>query len=468
MSQLFKKNKVRLAFLFLIVFCLFGFLMFFVFQKEKRLGTNFPPEFLKREKTADDKLPIYVNLIKNKLDNADIYNPSKDIDEIEGVVGQNEFIPSGYELAISALYQVNDKSYTIKLLREIMPADAPTEVNANTFDSLLPSKPIIIMITNKDNIINYFAIIERFSALEGNEGWTNYNKQNINAIEIRDLNGDGLNEVLVKTFKSYTADFERALLTFYLVDKDDKNINKFNAAEEIFRTTAKEGYKLLSLDRKTYILNAQPGSGACRLCDTPYIVHVNEFTRSGYFDITSVASEKEFLYGIDAIDYKIPVVKEKLKRKDYFIFDTSDLISNITYNQVLKSKSGLTSVPDYYKSKYEGEIIKWQGKISAHYSQITGIKFCVVDPEHQNININEPCDLFWAFSEELMGATDPKINPNWDGYWVDYILNYYKVPFNKNEYFYDKLYTVEGKINGIDCGIAEKCVPDIDIIDITK
>ena len=143
-------------------------------------------------------------------------------------------------------------------------------------------------------------------------------------------------------------------------------------------------------------------------------------------------------------------------------------VSNLTYNQVLNSKTEPTNTPDYYKSKYESEVIKWQAKISAYYSQITGIKFCVVDNDHQNIDIDKPCDLFWAFSDDVMDADNTEVNPDWDGQWVDYILNYYKVPFDKNDDFYDKIYTIIGRVNGIDCAMSERCSLDIEIIDIKK
>ncbi|MFA5109264.1 MAG: hypothetical protein WC458_01855 [Patescibacteria group bacterium] len=140
----------------------------------------------------------------------------------------------------------------------------------------------------------------------------------------------------------------------------------------------------------------------------------------------------------------------------------------LTYNHVMDSKIEGTEDGGYYKSEYEGQPIEWQGKISAHYSQITGIKFCVIDNEHQNVNIDQPCDWFWAFADDLMRANDRVINPNWDGKWVNYILNYYKVPFDNDSRFYNEIYTIQGKINGIDCGADDKCVPDIEIINIIK
>lgn len=140
-----------------------------------------------------------------------------------------------------------------------------------------------------------------------------------------------------------------------------------------------------------------------------------------------------------------------------------DDVSSLTYNQVNNSKIEPEKSPELYNSKSDGGVVEWKAKISSYYSQITGIKFCVIDNDHQNINIDKPCDWFWAFSGDLMDADNIQVNPNWDGDWVGYILNYYKVPFNENG-----VYTIKGVVNGIDCGVDDKCIPNIDIISITK
>lgn len=141
---------------------------------------------------------------------------------------------------------------------------------------------------------------------------------------------------------------------------------------------------------------------------------------------------------------------------------------DLTYNKVISSKLKPDKIVTIFKSGYEGQVITWRGKISNYYSQITGIKFCVVDKEHQKIDINKPCDWFWAMSDNLMNADIISANPDWDGKWVNYILKYYKVPFDKNTNFYDEVYNITGEINGIDCGVDDKCIPDIEIINITK
>jgi len=149
-------------------------------------------------------------------------------------------------------------------------------------------------------------------------------------------------------------------------------------------------------------------------------------------------------------------------------YNNTERIIGLTYNHVLNSRIVDSEKNNYYKSLYNNQIIEWQGKISKGYTQITGIKFCVIDKEHQDVDIKKPCDLFWTLSELTKDADDINTNPNWNGNWVNYILNYYKVPFNENSDFYNEIYTITGQINGIDCAFADRCAPDIEIINITK
>jgi hypothetical protein len=67
-----------------------------------------------------------------------------------------------------------------------------------------------------------------------------------------------------------------------------------------------------------------------------------------------------------------------------------------------------------------------------------------------------------------MDADDTLVNPTWDGKWVNYILKYYKVSFDENKQFYNDLYIVTGVVDGIDCGIDSKCIPNIEIANIKK
>lgn len=141
---------------------------------------------------------------------------------------------------------------------------------------------------------------------------------------------------------------------------------------------------------------------------------------------------------------------------------------NLSYNQVFNSKKESSNTPGYYNSEYNGKVVEWQAKISDYYTQITGIKFCVIDEDHKNVDISKSCDLFWAGSKDLMDADNLAINPSWDGQWVPYVLNYYKVPFDKDADYYNDIYTIKGTIKGLDSGTSNKSIPDIEIISINK
>lgn len=70
-----------------------------------------------------------------------------------------------------------------------------------------------------------------------------------------------------------------------------------------------------------------------------------------------------------------------------------NIVSDLTYNQVINSKIEPEKSPELYNSKFDGSVIEWKAKISSYYSQITGIKFCIIDSDHQNIDIDQPCEL---------------------------------------------------------------------------
>lgn len=178
---------------------------------------------------------------------------------------------------------------------------------------------------------------------------------------------------------------------------------------------------------------------------------------------------KDVLVETETKEYKTKQEIESLYEFEKENNNYNNDLLDIKYDQVVNSKlDQITLTGKCEKTKYDGKEIEWQGKISAHYSQITGIKFCVVDEDHQAVDIHKPCDWFWASSDDVMGADDPKINPGWDGYWVKYILNYYKVSFDESKPYYNDIYTIKGVINGLDDGVESNCVPNIDIISITK
>ena len=82
---------------------------------------------------------------------------------------------------------------------------------------------------------------------------------------------------------------------------------------------SKKGYELVNINNDYYVLDAEPGSGNCRVCPTPYLIHIYKFTGDYYFDIGSVASEEEFETGEEAIKYKMPRIEDKIINHDVFV-----------------------------------------------------------------------------------------------------------------------------------------------------
>jgi len=257
-------------------------------------------------------------LINSGLLNKNIYSPDKDVAELALARDKKFEIPDDYELAIDTKYNVNDTSYTIKTLRQIDNPPKPEDIEPlGYFDSFsrMPKKPLIIAVVKDDDVIVNLFIVNRFSVLEGNEGWGDYDKAKVTkAVELKDLDGDDISEILVYTFKGYTADSENGMVTLYF----DKQKNTFTFADKIFKTTWKEAYDLVDINKKFYIVEANSGSGNCRVCPTPYIVRIYQFTGDYFFDIGSVGVEKEYDDGSSALKNALPRVKNKILTGDVF------------------------------------------------------------------------------------------------------------------------------------------------------
>lgn len=152
----------------------------------------------------------------------------------------------------------------------------------------------------------------------------------------------------------------------------------------------------------------------------------------------------------------------------FFILSNNYNSKEIYYSDVVSSSLTTQETPNYYNSSYGGQIIKWQGKISNYYTQASEIKFCVIDDNHKEININEPCDWFWATSEGMKMPDDCEMGSSWYCHRIDYILKYFEVLNDGDTNYLNNTYFITGKIKGIDCGVDDKCRPDIEIINIEK
>lgn len=301
-----------------------------------------------------------------------------------------------------------------------------------------------------------------------------------------DLNFDGFDDnvfvshIVGADYYDYHTNANTDIYNFFIqkdnswniVTKEDKNkkILEFERdflISEIMGCNGGKVLKIAQTNNQTFLIIVKNNNKAIDQSKTTAIFSIYELKESGELR----GSDYIFVFIKDVFGSISGCGIDDLSNQE--ILETIEKISttnnkNLTYNDVINSKIETIDNKDYYQSSLKDSLISWQGKISAYYSQITGIKFCIIDDYHQEVDINNPCDWFWAFADELIGADDLTKNPNWDGKWVNYILNYYEVPFDKNGLFYNDVYTIRGKINGIDCAIGNKCVPDIEIINITK
>jgi len=316
-----------------------------------------------------------------------------------------------------------------------------------------------------------------------------YFSQGLNNI---DLNFDGLDDAVFVShitgadYYDYHVFFDRDIYSFYINNKrtepssdywslvtkeiPDKKIGDFDkdfVVPEILGCNGGGLLRLAKINNTTYLLLVSPveNNDGMKIKVEIYKLGLSgEVRGSDYiFSYVDTFISKETGCGIENIYNKeTPNIVEFLKLKN------KEDNKSLTYNQLMSFELEKYNTPGYFRTKEEGKEIEWQAKISDHYSQITGIKFCVIDDEHQNVDISNPCDMFWSFADELMDVDDITINPDWDGNWVKYILNHYNVPFDENSNYFNDVYTVKGIINGIDCAPSDKCSPDIEIISINK
>ncbi len=259
-------------------------------------------------------------LINSGVLNNNIYSADNHIAEIEAAQGIKFEIPNDYEIALDAEYSIKNlvtTTYRIKILRQIDKKFTDEDIEPwgdIDITSRMPKNPLIVAIVKDGNITNLF-VINSFSVLGGSKGWGDYDKKKISkAIELKDLNNDGIFEILIYTFKGYTADFENGMATIYFNIKN----KKFVPTDKIFSTTWKRAYEIVNINKIYYVIEAEPGSGSCRVCQTPYMVRINQFLGNAYFDIGSVGVEEEYEMGHDAINDALPRIKKKVLSDDVF------------------------------------------------------------------------------------------------------------------------------------------------------
>lgn len=264
-----------------------------------------------------NNISLNAALINSGLLDRDIYSGNRRVNEVISVINKKFETPDDYEIAIEKDYVINDDVYQIKVLRQndlkVCPQEYKEYLNSLY---LIPDKPLLIVFT-KNNFIKNLFIVSSYSVLRGSDGYCDYDIEKIkDSIEMKDLDGDGVSEILLNTFKSYVIEKDYGLITFYF----DKLDNKFKFSNDIFYSSTKEYFELLNVDDNYYVIKADPGSSPCRLCSGPYLVRIYKFNDKEYIDIGSVGSDEEFTYGFEATNNAIPKVKEKILTNNVIIY----------------------------------------------------------------------------------------------------------------------------------------------------
>jgi len=106
----------------------------------------------------------------------------------------------------------------------------------------------------------------------------------------------------------------------------------------------------------------------------------------------------------------------------------------------------------------QGVTVQWQAKIASRYSQIDGIKFCIVDDKHPKEKVDgyKDCDWFWLIPENLATEASPEYQVGWDGSWPNYMFKTYST-INPSEVDWDNdIFLITGKIDrpySVDFGV---------------
>lgn len=132
----------------------------------------------------------------------------------------------------------------------------------------------------------------------------------------------------------------------------------------------------------------------------------------------------------------------------------------LNYANIVNKDSLLNENNGSIKTPYVGKIIQWQAKIAGSLTQRDGIKFCIIDDKHQNVDTNGNCDWFWLHDKNLGTKDDPNFSNSAD--WFDYIFKTYS-DINPQKIDWAKdTFLVTGKIEGVDGGF-DKPVPLIKV-----
>ncbi|MCX6717308.1 MAG: hypothetical protein NTU76_01365 [Candidatus Taylorbacteria bacterium] len=333
MNKSLKQNWPKLGIILLIVIIIFSFAHYLgrknrFHLKKVDLGNDRieNQEAIKKDNPDGENIEPKQSAGSNNLDeilskNLEIsYSLAEKPTDIPEAIGLNFELPKDYEIAISKNYSSKEKGdFKILGLRQVKsdtlrdpyPVDGPEE-------QYIPAKPVMVAIVDKNNIIKHFIALSDYPFFQGNNDFNDYKIESINkSIEFKDLNGDGIQEILIYAYKPYAADYLISLSTISLNKNDDQGTSF--KTQKLFKSTYKDSFRLVERNGTWFVAEADSGVGDCRLCPTVYMINIYEFSNyqnpeieDNFTKIATVASEKEFGGGDDVLDYKMAEINKKL------------------------------------------------------------------------------------------------------------------------------------------------------------
>ncbi len=119
-------------------------------------------------------------------------------------------------------------------------------------------------------------------------------------------------------------------------------------------------------------------------------------------------------------------------------------------------------------NKFKGQTIELTGLLATNLSQIDGVKFWILDKDH-NYDNNEKYEWFWATT-----AQPEQLPTKYNGSWTHYMFEKYAGLNSENIDFDKTAFTVKGKFLGQDCTFYNKetfgktvCIPNVAVESIS-
>lgn len=246
--------------------------------------------------------------------------------------------------------------------------------------------------------------------------------------------------------------------SFYVFDAKTGNYQEVNAEFRPYYLQIAEDIKkvLKQMDDEYHdTLTAQD-----RL---PFLVSITTHRLLGGEKISLVKKDFFAEYSVNKVIYIDDKETEELPNDPNIIWN--EILRKLGINEVAEKSSYNTSSSLTYDQaiglgqKAVGKEVVWTGEVAHELSQISGIKFWIVDGSHPANGKRQGYEWFWALDEDTMYLPLAA-----DGQWVTYLMAKFVGDYDCD----DCRYEVRGRIYSLDCDFysvadfgKEICIPNV-------